>query len=90
MEKTSSPTPAPGGATPFSAMKSEEESYHLKVGMTDTKHVHFEHKDALGEAVDKLTAAVDNLTYQQEMPGTRPIAPPPHTIKAIQTIHYQR
>ena len=68
-EKTGSPTPAPGGTTPFSAMKSEEESYHLKVGVTDTKHVHFEHEDTLGEAMDKLTTAIDNLTYQQECQG---------------------
>ena len=50
-------------------MKSEEESYHLKVGVTDTKHIHFEHEDALGEAMDKLTTAKDNLTYQQECQG---------------------
>ena len=68
-EKTSSPTPAPGGATPFSAMKSEEENYHLKVEVTDTKHVHFEHENALGEAMDKLTMVVGNLTYQQECQG---------------------
>ena len=58
--------PPTSGATPFSQMKSDEDTYHMKVGVTTQKRVHFETDNSLEEAVEKLTTAVDNLTYQQE------------------------
>ena len=63
------PTPTSGEATPFSVMQAEEDKYHLKVGTTSPKHVHFSHEDSLGEAVEKLATALDNLSFNQEQQG---------------------
>ena len=70
------PTPTSGEATPFSVMQAEEDKYHLKVGTTSPKHVHFSHEDSLGEAMEKLATALDNLSFNQEQQG-RDQSPPP-------------
>ena len=64
-EKNNTP-PTPGKATPFSVMQTEEDKYHLKVGTTSPKHVHFSHEDSLRDAVEKLATALDNLSFNQE------------------------
>ena len=70
------PTPTPGEPTPFFVMQAEEDKYHLKVGTTSPTHVHFSHEDSLGEAVEKLATALDNLSFDQEWWG-RGRSPPP-------------
>ena len=65
-ESAGTAQPTTSGATPFSQMKSDEDTYHMKVGVTTQKRVRFETDNSLEEAVEKLTTAVDNLTYQQE------------------------
>ena len=65
-QNNTSPTPTSREATPFSVMQAKEDKNHLKVGTTSPKHVYFSHKDSLGEAVEKLATALDNLSFNQE------------------------
>ena len=51
------------GSMLFSVMQLPEDSYNLKVGVLP-KNVHFDKEELLERVVDKLTDAINQLSYQ--------------------------